>query len=237
MLAIEMTPHDDAEACAAAPPALFVDLQEHAVECDGVVACDDTLFLMAEDLVEVVRADRDEGARGISRGTAEGGVVIGHEALLEMAIGGDEGRDARDPQLVHEAILQRAVGAFTAAARLGREADDVLDAEAGEGATDLGEAPAIGTRARGGRVDGPARAIGVEGAGDAVRLEHDAQRREDRLETLAALHQTRVEQALGRIVDDGDEGVVGARDEREPAMATAIKVHELAETGARPATP
>src|ERR1044071_3022199 len=91
MLAIEMTPHDDAEACAAAPPALFVDLQEHAVECDGVVACDDTLFLMAEDLVEVVRADRDEGARGISRGAAEGGVVIGHEALLEIAIGGDEG--------------------------------------------------------------------------------------------------------------------------------------------------
>jgi hypothetical protein len=139
-----MTPDHDAKPRAAAPAALFVDLQEHAVERDGVVARDDTLFVMAQDLVEIVGADGDEGAGGIGGRAGEGGVVVREEVLVEIAVGGGDGVDARHAQFVDEAVLQRAVGAFTAAAGLGREADDVLDAQAGEGAADLGEAPAIG---------------------------------------------------------------------------------------------
>jgi hypothetical protein len=53
---VEMPAHEDAQARTAPPAPLFVDLQHHAVEHEGVVPRHAALFLMAEDLVEVLRA-------------------------------------------------------------------------------------------------------------------------------------------------------------------------------------
>src|SRR4030095_8812067 len=46
-----------------------------------------------------------------------------------------------------------------------------------------------------------------------------------------------VEQALGGVVDDSDEGEPLVRDQGEPAMATAVEMQQLAEAGARLAPP
>ena len=59
------------------------------------------------------------------------------------------------------------------------------------------------------------------------------QRRHDRHEPFAAVDEVRIEHSFGGVIDGGDEGVVLRWAQGEPAMATAIKVHELAEAGAR----
>src|SRR5437773_12094995 len=50
----------------------------------------------------------------------------------------------------------------------GEKLDDMFDAEPGEGAAHLRQARAIGRGAGGRRVNGPAGAAGVDGAGNAV---------------------------------------------------------------------
>src|SRR5262245_15475937 len=87
MLAIEMLAHEHAQARAAAAPPLLVDLQEHTVEADGVVARHHALLFVTQDLIEVVATDRDEGTRGIGGGVSEAGVVIGDEAVAQIAVG------------------------------------------------------------------------------------------------------------------------------------------------------
>jgi hypothetical protein len=131
-----------------------------------------------------------------------------------------------------EAALQGAVGPFAAAAGLRGIAEDVLDAEPGEGAADLGRMPAIHRAARDRRIRGPVRAIGVERHGQAVALEHGVQRRHDRGHALAALVELGVEDALGGVVDDHDHGEPLLGEQGEPVMATAVEVQQLAE--ARP---
>src|SRR4029453_6827735 len=200
MATVEMAADEYAQAGAATPAPLLVDLQHHAIEHDGVIAGDGARFLVAEDLVQVMPAHRHEGAAGISRGAAEAGVVVGNEALAQIVVGGSEGPDLGDPQLVDETPLQGAVGALAAPAGLGREAHDVLDAEPGQGPADLGELRAVGVRARRRRVDGPAGAVGVERPRDAVLLEHRPQRRHDGRQTLAPRDELGVEQVLGRVV-------------------------------------
>ena len=165
MLASEMPAHEHAQARAAAAAALLVDLQGHAVEADGVVARHDARLFVTQDLMEVVAADGDEGTSGIGGGVSEAGVVIGDEAVAQIAVGRGHRADVGHPELVDEAPLPGAVGPFAPAARLGREAHDVLDTELGEGAAHLGELAPIGGGARGRRVDGPPRAVGVEPPG------------------------------------------------------------------------
>src|SRR5262249_10139063 len=83
------------------------------------------------------------GGLGISRRAAELGVEGRQEVLAHVAIGGGKRRDAGHSKLVDEAILQGPVDPFAAAARLGRVAEDVLDAQAGQRPADLSEAAAI----------------------------------------------------------------------------------------------
>jgi hypothetical protein len=99
MATVEVAADEYAQAGAATPAPLLVDLQHHAIEHDGVIAGDAARFLVAEDLVQVMPAHRHEGAAGISRGAAEAGVVVGNEALAQIAVGGSEGPDPGDPQL------------------------------------------------------------------------------------------------------------------------------------------
>jgi hypothetical protein len=63
-----MLADQDAEARAGGPPRLLGELQQLAVEAEGVVAGDDALLLVTQDLGEVDAAERDEG-----RGRVVGG--------------------------------------------------------------------------------------------------------------------------------------------------------------------
>jgi hypothetical protein len=65
VLAIEMAAHAHPQASAGAPAGLLSDLQRHGVERDDVILPDGTLFGVAEDLVEIDVAHRNEGRGGI----------------------------------------------------------------------------------------------------------------------------------------------------------------------------
>src|SRR5262249_50627166 len=146
--------------------------------------------------------------------------------------GGGQRADAREPVLVDQTVLQRAVDALAAAAGLRGEAQDVLDAEPRESPAHLGEPPPIGTRVRSGGIAGPARAVGVQGHRYAVALDDRPQGGQDRLDALPTLPELGVEQLLGRVVHDGDERVPLLRLRRQPAVAAAIQMQQFAE--ARP---
>src|SRR2546427_12200350 len=139
-----MPAHDNAEARATPPAALLVDLQDDAVEADGVVAGNAPLLFVTEDLIEIDAADGHKRAGGISRRAAKGGVVVGEDALAQILVGGGPRADLGHSELVAEAALQRAVGPLAPAAGLRREPDDVLDAELGQRAADLRELAASG---------------------------------------------------------------------------------------------
>src|SRR5260370_25031754 len=156
MPAVEVAADEHAQAGTTAPAPLLVDLQHHAIVHERVVPGDAALFLVAEDLVQVLPAPRHEGTAGIGRGAAKARVVVRDEALAQIVVGRGERPDPGDPQLVDEAPLQRAVGALTAPAGLGREAHDVLDAAPGQGPADLSPRRAVGGGARRRRVDRPA---------------------------------------------------------------------------------
>jgi hypothetical protein len=166
VLAAEGVPHGDAQPRAAAPSRRLGELQGDALEADDIVAADDTLGLGGEELIEVHRvAQRDEGAGRIGRRAGELGVVVGKELLAQVGIGGLEGGDPREPELVDQAALEGAVEALDPAAGLGRIARDVVDAEAGQDAADDGEVGPIDAGPGRGRVEGPAGAVGVQGHG------------------------------------------------------------------------
>src|SRR5580765_122397 len=130
ILTIEMATDEHPQARAAAAAGLLGHLQGHAADDDDVVAAHDPLLLHAEDLVEVHAAERDEGRRGVSRGTSELDVKGGDKPLPQVAVGRGHRRDAGDAQLVHEAILQGAVDALAPPPRGGGVAEDVFDAQA-----------------------------------------------------------------------------------------------------------
>ena len=104
--------------------------------------------------------------------------------------------------------------------------------EAGEGAAELRGAREIHLAAGAGGVEGPPGAVGIEGDGQAVRLEDGPQRAHDGGGGLAG-PELGIEQPLGRVVEDGDEGLLLGRAQREPGVAAAVEVQELAEARAR----
>src|SRR5438445_81659 len=206
VLAAEMAADQDPQPGARAAAGLFGELQRHAVRGHDVVAPDGAFVLDAKDLVEIDAAQRHKGGGGIGRRPAELGVEGGQEAVAHIAIGRGHRGDAGGTQFVDEAVLQGAVGALAAAARLGRIAQDVFDAQPGQRAADLGRVLAIRRAPRRRGMDGPVRAVGVQRHRHAVVLEDGAQRRQDRGDTLAALPQLGVQQTFGGVVDHGDEG-------------------------------
>ena len=147
---IEMPADEHAQPGAAAAAALLVDLEDDLIEGDGVIAAHDPLLFVTEDLLQIVRADGDEGTGRIRRRPAKRAVVVGDEALGQVAIGGRHRANARDPQLVDQAALQGAVGALAAPARLGGVPENMLDAEAASarptrvGLVRSGAAPLVG---------------------------------------------------------------------------------------------
>jgi hypothetical protein len=61
-------------------------------------------------------------------------MVVGRqEAVDEIAVGGGEGADPGQAELVDQAVLERAIGPFAAPTGLRGVAEDVLDAEGLQG--------------------------------------------------------------------------------------------------------
>ena len=119
---------------------------------------------MAEDLLEIDPPEAHKGRRGIHRAAAKARVERRQEALPQIPIGRLERANVRGPQLIDEAILQRAVHALAAATRLRGKADDVFNAETGKRAADLRQAAAVRRAARRRRIHRPPGAVGVDGA-------------------------------------------------------------------------
>src|SRR6266516_7137917 len=143
VLTVEMAADEHMQPGAGAAAGLLGQLQRDEAGGDDVVAPDDALVLDAEDLVEIDPAEGDEGRRGVRGRARELGVEGGQEASVQVAIGGRDGADVGDAELVDEAVLQGAIDALAAPARLGRVAEDVLDAEPGERAADLSRPSAV----------------------------------------------------------------------------------------------
>src|SRR5207247_3732669 len=141
--AIEMAAHEDAESGAGATARLLVNLQPDALEGDGVVLPHGADLFMTEDVGEVHAPERDKG-RGRIRGRPGEAAVVGREELLaQVPVGGGDGADAGDAELIDEAPLKGAVQAFAPAAGLRGVGRDVFDAETGQRAADLRELVAV----------------------------------------------------------------------------------------------
>jgi hypothetical protein len=142
------------------PAGLLGQLQGHAIEAHDVIVSDDALLFLADDLLEIDVAEGNEGRRGIGRGAGEGGVVVGDEVLDEVRVGRVHGGDAGVAQFIDQPILEGAIEPLAAAAGLRGVGADVFDAQAGEGAAELGEVSAIhGPPALGVMKAQPARSV------------------------------------------------------------------------------
>jgi len=97
----------------------------------------------------------------------------------------------------------------------------VFDAEAGESAADVRQVLAIDRAPGLGRVEGPARAIGVQrerhpdGPHDMGEGVHDREQR-------FAGPQLGVQQTLGGVVEHGDEGLPLGGHESQPGVGAAV---------------
>lgn len=107
----------------------------------------------------------------------------------------------------------------------------MLDAEAGEGAADVGEVRTVDGAAGLGGVKGPAGAVRVEGDGQAPGAEDLGQGGHDSLGGFGR-PELGVEQALGGVVEHGDEGLTFLGAVGQPGVRAAVQVQELAQAGA-----
>jgi hypothetical protein len=83
-----MSANGHAESGARAAPALAIQLERPPLERHGIVASDDPLFLMTEDLLDVRGAERHKGARGIPGRPAERRVMLRHKAIAQIRVVG-----------------------------------------------------------------------------------------------------------------------------------------------------
>ena len=102
----------------------------------------------------------------------------------------------------------------------------------GQGAAELRAAGAVGGSAGGGRVHRPVRPVRVEGARQPIPLQDVPERHHDGGRALAPLEQLGVQQVLGGIVDDGQQGLPLRGHEGQPGVEAAIEVQQLAKARA-----
>ena len=95
------------------------DLQGEPAEGDAVVAADDTLIVLAQDVVDGGAEQRDKGGSLFARRFSEFGVERREVDLLKLAVGLGPGGDAVIGQFLDQAFLMGAERSFTAASGLG----------------------------------------------------------------------------------------------------------------------
>ena len=145
------------------PAGLGRQLEGATLEGPGVVPRHESLLLVAEDLLEVGVAKRDECGRGIGGRAAERGVAVREEAGAQIGIGRRPCRDVCDAELVDQPILEGPIEPLAAPARLRRLGRNVLDAEPLQRPPDLRElVPTDGTVGLR-RVERPVRAVRIDG--------------------------------------------------------------------------
>jgi hypothetical protein len=143
-------PHGGADVMVAV--ALRRDLQRDAVPVDAVVAADLAGFLDAQDVFERSPGIADEGRALFGRRHRKAGVVLGHEVLSEIAVGGLDGGDLGQSQLRRQPHLQGLEGPLHAAARLGRIGRNMGDPELRQRPADLGRLRFVDPGLRRGRL-------------------------------------------------------------------------------------
>ena len=96
------------------------DLQLAAAPGDAVVVADDALLLDREDVAPERLGDHHERRGRLLGRDREGPVVLGQVDLAQEPVGGLDGGDPGQRQLLGQAVLQRPEGALAAAPGLGR---------------------------------------------------------------------------------------------------------------------
>jgi len=172
----------------------------------------------------------DERRLGVLGRDREARVVLGQVDLREEPVGDLDGGDAGERELLGQAVLQGAERALRTPPRLGRVGRDVLDPELRERPADLGELilgdllPCLG------RQKIVARAIGIEGARQAMRGDHRGERVEAAHGAFLVDQERRIDRGGGII--QRDDQVELLLERRQPAMARAVLMQEHA--GQRP---
>jgi hypothetical protein len=95
------------------------DWQAQPLKGHAVVAADDPLMVLAEDLVDVGGQQGDEGAAGFPCRFGERGIIGGSIDLLQVAVGRLHGGDAVIGQLLDQAVLVGFEHALISVRRLG----------------------------------------------------------------------------------------------------------------------
>lgn len=160
------------------------------------------------------------GARG---GLRKARVVALDEGGQER-VGRLHVRDARQPQLLHEPVLQGAVGALDAALRLARVRAQDLDLKLGQGAAELRHAVAALGVLLGHAKDGVL--VGVEGNRPSMGRKVALQRLEVRERALGG-DEARLHQGARGVVDE-DQQRAGRGAVLEPAVLGAVDLDQLA---------
>ena len=93
------------------------DLQPAPAPQHGVVVAHLARLLDAQDLIEVEIADRDKGRAGLFRRHRKARVVGRHKHLAQIAVGGGDGGDPGDRELLGQPVLKRAERPLRAADR------------------------------------------------------------------------------------------------------------------------
>jgi len=159
------------------------ELEEAAVELDGVVVLDGALVLEAADAVEVsLGRGWPPGGLGVSRGVSEAGIVA-REKPVEHALGLRDRARLGEAELADEAVLEGAKEPLDPTLGLRGVSTDPADAEFLEGAPDLsGCGPALellgqGERGTGIAVKDPV-AVGVGRSGESIAPDDLAEEQE-----------------------------------------------------------
>lgn len=228
-LAVQAGVDVDAGAGIATAAGTRVELQQAAVQRDGVVVADRALVLEAADALEV-------GRRGLPGGLRMGGRpretrVVAWEESIEHALRLREGTSVREAQFGHQAILKRAEEALDPPPALGRGGGDPVDTEFLERAADLGRGDGAGQlvgqrRWEAGIAMKQAVAIGVHCRRDAVALDETVEEHEVALGVFLGAKDPG-QHVPCRIIDGGVQHKTRAAG-LQPGMVTAVHLDEEA---------
>jgi hypothetical protein len=227
--AIQMCVDVDAGSGIAASTWPGSELEETAVELDGVVVLDGALVLEGADAVEIPQdRGRPPGGLGVSRGVSEAGIVAWEKAV-EHALGLGERARLGEAELADQAILEGAKEPLDPPLGLGGMSADPADAEFLEGAPDLGgRGPALellgqGERGAGIAVEDPVE-VSVRRSGEAIAPDELAEEQEVAVGILLQAEDA---------AEDLARGVVYGRVEHEtrpaifePGVVAAIHLDE-----------
>jgi len=116
--------------------ALGRNLQAAPAPGHAIVGSDHTILLDAQHVGERSTGIGHEGRAGFCSRHRKARIVVGHETIFEIAVGGRDRLDPGQAQFLRQPVLQRPEHPFHAPARLGRIGRDVDDAELGERTAD-----------------------------------------------------------------------------------------------------